>query len=468
MIGRIQKRLRSESGMSMAEVMIASLILAASSLAVLNLVASGARTNYRAEQSQVVSDRLQSEMEKVKQLADNANYERIALSSAPAHSVDVNNPDYRVSGTSYNVAANGSELQAMVIGGAGDVSPTDHFTVGDVGFTIHRFVTWEPDSACTDCKKRVIVAIQLDATPSGGIRHYQDLQAVIADPRAPARDTSPPPPPPDAKPWSFWLTDTPCNYGDRQPLAGNHGSHNTRATCDTGLRTVGNCSTALGITTCQGGAPDLMITHPPQNSTPEPLYNFATDVVAQSVSQDQGLRLMKPATDGCPALDAPAVSDAVNPFRFREIHKWVSPPIPNGFNVQLDGNGTLDLWTKTVGNQAYPGRICIWLFQRQLDALGAPVDTPAANVDLNNLAYFSYSKDPWPTGSKWQEVAVPLHFDLNVLAPGSQVGVAIQVEKAGTSGGGLQFYYDEPSYESRLELQSSSLLPCDVDPWPNC
>jgi Tfp pilus assembly protein PilV len=467
MIEGVHKRLRSESGMSIAEVMIAALILAVSSLAVLNLVASGARTNYRAEQSQVVSDRLQSEVERIKQLASNASYDRIALATVPAHSTDVNDPAYRVSGSTYNVQSNGSLFLPLAVD-PGGLQPLSQFTSGDVHGTIHRFVVWEPDTACEDCKKRVIVAIQLDATASGGVRQYQELQAVIADPRAPERDTNPPPPPPDSKPWSFWLTDTPCNYGDRQPLAGHHGSHNTRATCDKGLKTVNDCSTAPGITTCQGGAPDLMVTHPAQNSTPEPLYNFATDVVAQSPSQDQGLRLVKPATDGCPALDSPVAADAVTPFRFREIHKWVSPPIPSGFNVQLDANGTLHLWTKTVGNQAYPGRICVWLFQRQLNALGVPVDTPAENLDLSNAPYFSYSKDAWPKGPKWQVVAVPLHFDLNELGPGSQVGLAIQVERAGTGGGGLQFYYDEPSFESLLELQSSSLLPCDVQPWPNC
>lgn len=463
MIGRIHKRLRSESGMSMAEVMIASLILAASSLAVLNLVATGARTNYRAEQSQVVSDRLQSELEKVKQLADNANYDRIALSSAPAHSVDVNNPDNRVSGTSYNVAANGSQLQPMVIDGAGDVSPTDHFTVGDVGFTIHRFVTWEPDTACEDCKKRVVVAIQLDATASGGVRHYQELQAVISDPRAPERDNPVPPPPADPKPWTFWMTDTPCNNADRQPLTGNHLTHNTRGVCSNGLKNASNCS-ASG---CQPGAPDLMVTHPPVLSPEDPLYNFATDVLSSNPSQDKGLRLLRPASNGCPTLDIPSEAELVNPTRYQEIHKWVSPPIPSGFNVQLNGEGTLNLWTRAVGNSPYSGRICIWLFQRTVNDLGEPVDTPAANLDVSGLTYFQYSKSPWPK-PKWEELPIPLHFDLALLTPGSQLGLAIQVERQGTNGGGLQFFYDEPSYESRLEVKSASLLPCGVTSWPSC
>jgi Tfp pilus assembly protein PilE len=488
MMRQVQKRLRSlrsERGMTIAEVMIAALILAASSLAVLNLIASGARSNYRSEQSQVVADRLQSEAEQIKQLADSANYDRIALTATPTHSTDPNSPDFRVSGTSFNVAPHGSQLQPMVVDTSG-MAPTSTFATGDVHGTIHRFVTWQPDSACSNCLKRVTVAIQLDATASGGVRHYQELQSVIADPRAPGRTSNPPPPPSDATPWSYWLTDTPCNQPsvsepDRQPLTGNHKAHNTRATCDKGMKTADNCATVIATTTCTGGAADLMVTHPPQNSSPEPLYNFATDVIDQNVNADQGLRLVKPATSGCPALDSPVVSDATNPYRFREIHKWVTAPIPSGFNVQLDGNGTVNLWTRTVGNQSSAGSICVWLFQRQLNVLGVPIDTPATNLygasppsdscvqpGAVNLTYFKCSLSAWPSGPKWHEVSIPLHFDLNALLPNSQLGLAIQVERSGTSGGGLQFYYDEPSYESRLEVNSSSLLPCDVSPWPSC
>jgi hypothetical protein len=440
--------------MSIAEVMVAALILAFSSIAVLNLVASGARTNYRAEQSQVVSDRLQQEMEQIKQLADVANYNRIALAAAPPQSTDPNDPGSRVSGTSYAVNRDGTGLQPMVFD-IGGVPPVSGFTNGDVHGTIHRFVVWEPDPACELCKKRVIVSIALDATASGGVRHYQELQAVIADPRAPDRHNPIPPPPAQPKPWTFWLTDTSCNNSDRQPLTGNHLTHNTRGGCSDALKTANDCTADAG---CTAGAPDLLVTHPPQNSSPEPLYNFATDVVADSPSQDQGLRALTPATSGCPTLDQPVVADATNPYRFREIHKWVSPPIPSGSNVELDGNGVLSLWTRAVGNQPYAGRICVWLFRRQPNASGAPEDIAAVDVDSASAPYFQYSANPWPK-PKWGEISIPLHFNLSPLAPGTQLGLAIQVEQAGTGGGGLQFFYDEPSYESRLELHSASALP---------
>ena len=48
---------------------------------------------------------------------------------------------------------------------------------------------------------------------------------------------------------------------------------------------------------------------------------------------------------------------------------------------------------------------------------------------------------------------------LNILGQ-PRLGIAIQVERAGTGAPGLEFMYDHPNFESRLEVQSSShILP---------
>jgi hypothetical protein len=126
--------------------------------------------------------------------------------------------------------------------------------------------------------------------------------------------------------------------------------------------------------------------------------------------------------------------------------------------VDLNDNGTLDLWTQTVNGATYSGKICIWLFQRQLNFLGNPIDTPAVNLDVNGVNYFTYEQAQWPT--TWTEIHVPIHFLLNLhLVPGSRLGLAIQVEHNGTGADGLQFMYDEPSFDSRLELSSQSTVP---------
>ncbi|MFL5906492.1 MAG: hypothetical protein ACJ75Z_02700, partial [Solirubrobacterales bacterium] len=309
----------------------------------------------------------------------------------------------------------------------------------------------------------VIVSIALDPASAVGARRYQEMQSLIADPRArtgPCDGCGGNPP----TPWSFWLTDTTCDHADRQGLPGDHATHNTRGACAAGLSDADACAAQTG---CIPGAPDLMVTHPPPVFSEEPLINFATDVLSANPSEDKGLRTFKPGTDGCPALAVATGAETALPgsnpsrYRYQEIHKWLSPPIPNGFTVDLNGRGALNLWTRTVGGVSYSGRICVWLFQRQSNSSGLPEDTAAVNLNppLTNLSYFQQSASPWPS-EQWAEVTVPLHFSLSrQLVPGSRLGLAIQVERAGTAGGGLQFLYDEPSYESRLEVQTTSALP---------
>jgi hypothetical protein len=107
----------------------------------------------------------------------------------------------------------------------------------------------------------------------------------------------------------------------------------------------------------------------------------------------------------------------------------------------------------------------VYLFTRQLNLLGVPVDTPVVNLD-NVLAvdHFPYSETTWPSGD-WAEIEIPMHFaavngGAVRLLPGTRLGLAIAVHRNGTlPGDGLQFNYDTPSFDSRLELETSSLLP---------
>jgi type II secretory pathway pseudopilin PulG len=497
--------MKREEGVTLVEVVVAALVLVLGALAVLGLVTAAARNSFRAEQSQVVANRLQDELEKFRQLADNANYDRIALTSAPTASSDPHDPAYRVNGSTYAVNRGDpdrtppiapSGYQSMVIDSSG-IAPTSQFSSGDVQGTIHRYVVWEPSSACPTgpgCLKRLIVSIALDPTGSGGVRRYQEMQTLIGDPSAQqgTGDTCSGSGC-DPTPWTFWLTDTPCGYSDREPIPDtngdgvpdSHSTHNTRGDCSKGLQDSTTCTTVplTGITSCPPGAPDLMVTHPPPVFSEEPLVNFATDVLSPDSSLDKGLRTFKPGTDGCPLLSQQdgiitlpeTAIPGSNPtrYRYQEIHKWLSPPIPNGFTVALNGSGSLNLWTRTIGGASYAGRICVWLFQRQLSG-GVLVDTPAVNLwsSINpppsgscdeldtNLTYFRCTRSPWPS-DKWTEVNIPLSFTVNFqLAPQSRLGLAVAVEQAGTPiGGGLQFIYDEPSYESRLEVKTTSQLP---------
>jgi hypothetical protein len=454
--------------MTIVEVVVAALILIVGSLAVLALIDTTARSTFRAEEGQVVANRLQQELEEIKRLP----YNEIALSSLPADTTDTSIPAWRVSGTTFATAKNGGGAAALVynggtlfaggtISGGAVPSAPEPFTAGDVTGTIYRYVTWGDDPSCpsTQCPgaqdfKRVVVAARLDPSSSGGTRSYQEVQAQVADPEAEPVDDENPIDPGDenAKPWVFWLTDTTCNHSSRQPITGDHLSHNTRGACSAGRRT-GNSP----------GAPDLMFTEAPPFEEEQPIYDYATDVEpAQNPGSDRGLQLVRSSSLGCltDSLSIPLVPDLLEPDKFQKVHKWLSPPVPNGFDIQLNGEGSLSLWTQTVNGGNYAGKICVFLFVRQINLLGIPVDTPAVNLQppLLNATYFTYQQSTWP--STWTEIHVPLSFLLNLhLLPGSRLGVAIQVDRNGTGADGLQFMYDEPSFDSRLEVKSTSLLP---------
>ena len=262
------------------------------------------------------------------------------------------------------------------------ISPNpETFTSGDVKGTIWHFVVWEDDPSCpvaqcpgTQDVKRLIVSVRLDSTPVGGTRRYQELQAQLTDPAAqPVDNENPIDPGTDTtQPWTFWLTDTTCDHTTRQPIVADHLTHNTRGGCSTGMTTGNN-----------PGAPDLMFNDPPPFDEEAPIFDYATDVEpTQSPGSDRGLQLVKEASNGClsDATDVALAPDLTEPDRFQKVHKWVSPAIPDGFDVQLNGQGTLNLWTQTINAAVYPAKICVWLFVRQVSDLGVAVDTPVLNL----------------------------------------------------------------------------------------
>src|SRR4051794_22501940 len=261
----------AEAGFTVIEVVVAVLLLAIGALALLGLVDSTSRSNYRAQQSQVVSDRLQQEMEAIKQLP----YAQVSLTAVPAPSSDPANPNSRVSGAQFNVDRTGAASNWNLVYNGGhsnetggtlptcsadpancgkvDPGPTQ-FQSGNIKGQIYRYVVWEPQAGCSNCAhkassdsyngqqvewfKHVVVAITLNQTASGGIRSYQEIQGDVGNPDqglgtgsggGTSNNT--------AQPWTFWLTDTPCNLSIRQSLSADHLTHNTLGRCNDGLQT---------------------------------------------------------------------------------------------------------------------------------------------------------------------------------------------------------------------------------------
>ena len=311
-----------------------------------------------------------------------------------------------------------------------------------------------PEAVCPGSQdlKSVIVVATLDASSAIGERAYQEIHADIVDPDVtPVTDTVPEGPGEEGSFATFWLTDTPCNNPTRQPLTGDHATHNTLGTCGAGLTT--------GETP---GAPDLMFTEQPKLDPElppdeQPLYDYSTDVEPDvGATADRGLQIRHSTVPGC--VFSPAIVDGVPG---QKVHRWLSPPMPNDFEFQLDGEATLSLWTRTLNGAEHSGRICVFLFARKLNVVGNPVDVPMVNEDITDAIWFPHEEETWPR-QNWTELSLDMDFlyAAGALLPGERLGLAISVEKGGTNpGDGLEFMYDHPSFDSRLQVKTSSLLP---------
>jgi len=498
-----RSRSREEAGISIVEVLIAAIVLTLSALAVLTLASSATRNTFRSEQSQVVVNRLQDELEHIRQLP----YAEVALTAPPQHSSEVGSPAQRVStdGTHFALSRTGSSPKRLAY--AGGLTPDGEavgcgatgqpscgidpgpqsFQSGDVSGKIYRYVAYPGVPAdCTGCSaddlKRVVVAIRLDTTAAGGSRTYQELQSNVANPDAvPSSNPVDPTQTTDHQIATFSLTDTPCNNTSRVPPTTNHFTHNTRGTCENG-----------GQTGEMRGAPDLMLTDRETGSDSDPTYDYSQDVTRDESPSPYGLAMLPTqSTPDCALqvlsgnapnqmLDLPLESN-----RQLKTHTWLSNELNSTFAGLESVDSTLELWTKSVGGTAYQGEICVYVFKRitvsqQLPGLPATnlVVDDAALIDNAVRMYQPYSKLTWP--QQWTRISVPMHLQMNTVTsvlnrlgsqlPGTLVtvgqprlGVAITVDGSGTSGEALEFMYDHATLDSRFELDTPRgicVVPC--------
>jgi type II secretory pathway pseudopilin PulG len=442
--------------MTIVEVVVAILLLGIGMLAVLQVFDASTRNNFRSEQSQVANNVAQRELEQIRSL----DYERIALTTQPAFVDDDNDPRQRVDGTRFDASNNGAYSE-MVFDGSpleagGTVSnaliaagPTD-FTSGDITGDIFRFVVWRNDPTCSQAAcpgsqdlKRVIVAVRLDTVGSSpSERPYIEVQSDFVDPEAASE--------PDIPGGSgvsvsqFWLTDTPCDSDTRQAIVTDpetptegHTLHNTLGPCLAGRQS--------GATP---GAPDLLHVEPAPDPSPNdpddpPVLDYATDLErpAGDPDDDGGLQMVRQDASGCSFIGGTSET------AYQKVHRWLTKPInpaqlPDGF--VMDGTATVELFVRTLGGANHSGRICTYLFIRNL-VNGNVVDTM---IDEDQ-----FTVSPWPS-SNWERVRIPLAFGSTTVGPDQRLGLAISIERGETPAETVQILYDHPEAQSRLEVKS--------------
>jgi type II secretory pathway pseudopilin PulG len=445
--------LADQAGFTLIEALVAALLVSIGSLAVMGGFDGARRATFRAEQSQVATDRAQRELEAIRAL----DYSQIALTAAPGTSADPADPRSRVSAGTFRIDRDGTESAPLVIeggtledgetvtGSAVDPGP-DTFTSGDVTGTIHRFVVWRDDPSCLPLvcpgeqdMKRVIVAIALDPTASGGARDYVEVHTDVTDPQdSVISDTDLPDLGVQTVAQQFWLSDERCKDTGEPAHSGtlaSHSVHDTRG---------GNCRDATT------DRPDALVTTAPENLDITP--DYATNV--EPGGSDAGLQFQAPSSGGCPFKPTTADGD-------KQAHVWVTPKL--GLNFQMTGGATLELWTRTIDDAIAPGELCVTLFTRTevLSPLGAPLDPIDTRIpDANNPAnlYFTASRTTWPRGN-WETIRIPMNFAPAAVAPGSRLGVQVGLRGGGTTSDDLMFHYDQVELESRLEVETTTPLP---------
>jgi Tfp pilus assembly protein PilV len=185
--------LRGEAGFSLAELLVAVLVLSLAVTGLLALVQGSRNSATRSEHREVAAELGEREVERLQAL----DYGAVALKSAPAAATDPADPNYYLSAcgssTCYRWDQSGSSpLEPLVIDAAnGDSSanPQSHSVTAPSGgerisAQIYRYVTWADDPSCTAerCEgstdyKRITVVVKVNGGPSKTI-----VSSIVPDP----------------------------------------------------------------------------------------------------------------------------------------------------------------------------------------------------------------------------------------------------------------------------------------------
>lgn len=488
---RTSDRASGEAGFTIVEVLVAAMILALASAATFGVLASAVHNGVRAKATQVAIDRAQEEIEKLHSLS----FDQLAMTTTPAHATSPLNPNYRVVGGTFalqrdppseyaTMAVNGGSLFGGGFVEGGLVTPGPFpFESGDVSGKLYRYVVWRNDPSCPESEaieedlcpgfqdfKQIVVAVKLD-TPANqsGERGYIEVQSEAIDPDSLSEGTGGGGGGGEKEgeeneeggggkhtgsavtAQQFFLTDTPCAASGataREEIAGDHLLHNTLGTCASGPQTGGTL-----------GAPDALTLGAPPDPDPldalnPSLYDYANDgYLEPTPDTDKGVQIKRDDTSGC-HYDP---TGTVNPES--QVHRWVTDPMAAPFI--MNGQVTLEFYTRTLNDQSYHGTLCVYLFDRhEVGPEGEPTAEDSLLTSSGGAAYWTYTPEGneyWPANS-WTKVRLTMEFEGTplTLPAGDRLGVALSVDPGNTDAEAIPIMYDHPDRPSRIEVDTTT------------
>ena len=130
-------RIGDERGFTLIELLIAMALTAVGVAATLGVFGAAGRTTVISQNTEVGAQQAQAELDRLSKL----KYGELALTSTPVNSTNVKNPNYRVSGTNFNVRTGLTEALVTTAGDGAtakvDPGPTN-FAVGQRRLDDHR------------------------------------------------------------------------------------------------------------------------------------------------------------------------------------------------------------------------------------------------------------------------------------------------------------------------------------------
>ncbi len=182
----LRERLRGERGVSIVEVVVAAMLLALGAVAIFKIVDAATRTSYRAEQSQVTSNLLQRELERMKSVPTADLW--VVANGSETCDLSAAEPLAQLTQT-----AQAEGLNPVASGAGAGFAACEEVAAGegDVAATVYRAVYWfDPDKP--DCEppgeevasnscgmKRIMLMVQPKQTASGGERTARVIQADV-------------------------------------------------------------------------------------------------------------------------------------------------------------------------------------------------------------------------------------------------------------------------------------------------
>lgn len=161
MAGRSARSLRREDGFTLVELLMAIVLISVAVLALMGTFDQSRRTTDAAEGQDVAVKAAARELERVRSLG----YAAIALRSAPASSLDPNNPNFAVTNSTpaayrWDQTAGATGTEQLVVDPAGGIDNLAG-TWGDpsgLGGRLYDYVTWvdDPCTACDSAQDRAI------------------------------------------------------------------------------------------------------------------------------------------------------------------------------------------------------------------------------------------------------------------------------------------------------------------------